>query len=151
MEMDSVQPTEILKAASLGCSWAVKLVTKMVSQMEIDWDQSMAMNSVQPTEILKATSLGCSWAVKLVTKMVSKMEIDWDHSMAMKMAMKMALLSDYCWVHPMENSSEKLMAMRMAMHLAYLSAELKEIQMVLQMGSCSVQLTEIVKATSLVC
>ena len=68
-----------------------------------------------------------------------------------QMAMKMVLLSDYCWVYPMEKSSEKLMAMRMAMCLAYLSAVLKAMQMVLQMESDSVQLTEILKATSLVC
>ena len=87
------------------------------------------------------------------------MEIQWEtpkemslaHLSADQMAMKMALLSDYCWVYPMEKSSEKLMAMRMAMHLAYLSAVLKEIQMVLQMESDSVQMTEMLKATSLVC
>ena len=47
-----------------------------------------------------------------------------------QMAMKMALLSDYCWVYPMEKSSEKLMEMRMVMRLAYLSAVLKAMQMV---------------------
>ena len=67
-----------------------------------------------------------------------------------QMAMKMALLSDYCWVYPMEKSSEKLMEMRMVMHLAYLSAVLKAMRMVLQMESDSEQLMEMLKATRLV-
>ena len=82
-------------------------------------------------------------------------EIQWETpkgtSLAHLSAEQMALLSVYCWVHPMEKSSEQLMAMRMAMRLAYLSAVLKAMQMVLQMESCSVQLTEILKATNLVC
>ena len=74
------------------------------------------------------------------------------------MAMKMVLLSDYCWVYSMEKSSEKLMEMRMAMCLAYLSAVLKAMQMVemkvkrlvQQRDLCLVQPKELLKATSLV-
>ena len=77
-------------------------------------------------------------------------EMSLAHLSADQMAIQMALLSDYCWVYPMEQLTEILMAMRMAMHLAYLSVVLKAMRMVWQMENDSEQLMEMLKATRLV-